>query len=154
MKKLGRAGRARSAAAGSAWEKVGLAAVGTPSPWRIGEASGLPSALSCLDCSSSPVALRSALPTVFWACWPPAEAEGPLSLAPGTESAGVVDVLVDGAAGAVVVDAGAAGSGEVEVEVSVVSVGAGAGVGEELVPVSTGGGAGVSAVTDAAGVET
>src|ERR1700742_1712691 len=98
------------AAPGSACEKVGLAAVGTPSPWRMSVASGLPSALSCLDCASSPVALRRALPTVFCACWPPAEADGVLSVAPGTDS--VAGAAVVGAA------AGDGGAGLVDVPVS------------------------------------
>src|SRR4051794_13342893 len=110
-----------AAAPGSACEKVGLAGVGTPSPWRIGEASGLPSALAFWDASSSPVAfLRCALPTVFCPCWPPAETEGPLSARPGAASVVVPVVLAGGAAG----------------DVLVVVAGSGAGVGEELVPVS------------------
>src|SRR4051794_26159687 len=112
MKKLG---TPIAAAPGSAWEIVGLAAVGTPLPWRMVVASGLPSALSFLDWASSPVAfLRSALPTVFCACWPPAEAEGVLSVDPGTDSvAGVAllaspGVAVDGA-GVAAVPGSAAG---------------------------------------------
>src|SRR3954449_11810630 len=94
-----------AAAPGSACEKVGLAGVGMPSPWRIADASGLPSALAFLDASSSPVAfLRSALPTVFCPCWPPAETEGPLlSARPGTASVVVPVVLAGGAAGDVLV---------------------------------------------------
>src|SRR4051795_3873805 len=113
------------AAPGSACEKVGLAGVGTPSPWRIAVASGLPSARFWRAWASSPVALRSSLPTVFWPCWPPAETDGVLSVTVGTGS------VVPG-----VVAAGAAG------DVLVVVAGSGAGVGEELVPVSAGAGAG------------
>ena len=114
----------------------GWPAVGMPSPWRMVVASGLPSALSFLDSASSPVALRSVLPTVFCACWPPAEAEGALSASPGPLSAGVAvlgrarrwtaraSAAVPGSAGAVEVGSSARASG--------------AGVGAELVPVSAG----------------
>src|SRR5690242_19262532 len=101
MKKFG---TPMGAAPGSACEKVGLAGVGMPSPWRIGEGLGLPSAFAFLVAASSPVALRSALPTVFWPCWPPAETDGALSLALGTAS-----VVVSGAAVEGVSAAGAAG---------------------------------------------
>src|SRR3954471_16547590 len=93
-----------AAAPGSPCEKVGLAGVGMPSPWRIADASGWPSALAFLDAASSPVAfLRSALPTVFCPSWPPAETDGPLSARRGTASVVVGVVLAGGAAGAVLV---------------------------------------------------
>src|SRR3954467_4060329 len=120
MKKFG---KPIGAGPGGACENVGLAAVGMPSPWRIGLASGRPSALALREASSSPVALRSFLPTVFWPSWPPAETEGALWLAPGTASAVVPGVLSDGVAG--------------EGAVAGVSA-AGAGVGDELVSAGAG----------------
>src|SRR3954469_10764703 len=108
------------AAPGSACEKVGLAGVGTPSPWRIAVASGRPSALAFLEAASSPVALRSALPTVFWPCWPPAETDGGASVAVGTASVVAPGAALDGEASVCVVVSAAGGAGE-----ELVSAGAG-----------------------------
>src|SRR4051812_32366366 len=148
------------AAPGSACEKVGLAGVGTPSPWRIAVASGLPSARFLRAWASSPVALRSSLPTVFWPCWPPAETNGVLSARPGTASVAVPGgVLALGApsAGAPAPGSAAAAGGASAgggVEPVPVSAGAGASVGDELVPVPVDtGGAGASVVTLVTGVE-
>src|SRR3954462_9134422 len=119
------------AAPESACEKVGLAGVGTPSPWRIAVASGWPSALAFLEAASSPVALRSALPTVFWPCWPPAETDGGPAVAVGAAAVAPGAALDGEASVCVVVSASAGGAGE-----ELVSAGAGDSLGAELVPVS------------------
>jgi hypothetical protein len=114
-------------------EKVGLAAVGTPSPWRIAVASGWSSALAFSASLVSPVALRLTVPVVFWPCWPPAETVGPPSVAVGTEpsvGAGVAELGAGGAAGAVLVSAGGAPGSD--------AGGAGGAAGAVLVPVSVG----------------
>src|SRR4051794_10582041 len=132
---------------GRAAEKVGLAGVGTPSPWRMMVPWGASAMVFAAFSAASLASLRSALPVVFWPCWPPAEMDG----------AWAPELIVGACWASVLVLAGAAsGAGEVLVPVSAGAAGASpvpvAAGGVE--PVSAGAGAGASCVTLSTGVET